>query len=172
MWSDKKKHLHQRSIYIPPSYLYSISGGKRPKVQTNNKIYLKVDSNDSWGGSGRRQMAGNGLGLWRSMIICVLTCSFCVKTQFQFLLIAYWRIEYSLWIGNPPSPSNRATMYTILASLLLFLLPYRASGRMPILADGMVPKTYFNNRYTVLHVHEQLHYKKKKSLLLFIKNKS
>jgi hypothetical protein len=31
-------------------------------------------------------MVGNGLGLWRSMIFSVLTCSFCVKTKFQFLL--------------------------------------------------------------------------------------
>ncbi len=41
---------------------------------------LKVLRNEKQGGSGRRQMSGNGLGLGRSRIICHLNiCSFRLK---------------------------------------------------------------------------------------------
>ncbi len=59
-------------------------------------MFLKVDivvGNVKWGGSGRRQMLGCGLGLWPSMIICVLNMQFLCKKKTFFGSACYSRIN-------------------------------------------------------------------------------
>jgi hypothetical protein len=57
-----------------------------PPLFCHWSIPLKVDSDEKLGGSGRRQMSGNGLGPWRSIFMYILNLSFCVEKQFPFPL--------------------------------------------------------------------------------------
>ncbi len=60
-----------------------------PACQTWNRFLgsFKVDSNEKWGGSGWRQMLGNGLGPWRSMLhTCGLNMHFLSRNPIFFSL--------------------------------------------------------------------------------------